>query len=307
MKRLTLNYGGRFDHFNSEVPAQYFGADHLAAVRPRFRGDRERAELERLGDPPRRLLRPVRDRQDRAEGQHQQVHGLRGGRLRGDVQPDGPVGGNPPMDRSRQQPDDLRRQREHPVQRSRGRQRELRPGRGHTDARPGSEARLQLGDLGVGAARADAEGVDYRRLLLPEIRQPAHQRQPQPEPDRLDAVHNRRTDKRPFPDRRRRDDHDVHPQSDRKQDERLSHHVLDCQYQHLQRRRIQRERAVRQGVLLRRHHDRAARNARVRRQHQHRELLRATTPTAFASATTSLRSARRSRARQPTRCRGISR
>ncbi len=47
--------------------------------------------------------------------------------------------------------------------------------------------------LGVAAARADAEGVDYRRLLLPEIRQPARQRQPQPEPDRgLDAVHNRR-------------------------------------------------------------------------------------------------------------------
>ena len=100
---------------------------------------------------------------------------------------------------------------------------------------------------------------------------------------------------------------DVHPESDRKQDEQLSDHVLDGQHQHLQRRRIQRERAVRQGVLLRRHHDRAARNARVRRQHQPNDESARQSRTAFASATTSRRSARRSRARQPTRCRGISR
>ena len=43
MKRLTLNYGGRYDHFNSYVPAQDLGSNGLAAVRPRFQGDRERA------------------------------------------------------------------------------------------------------------------------------------------------------------------------------------------------------------------------------------------------------------------------
>ena len=73
--------------------------------------------------------------------------------------------------------------------------------------------------LGVGAARADAEGVDYRRLLSPEIRQPAHQRQPQPEPDRIGrrspSSDRQTTCSRPAAARRSRCTPSIRPQAGR--------------------------------------------------------------------------------------------
>ena len=52
------------------------GADRLGAVRPRLPGPQQRSELERLGDPPRRLVRSLRHGQDGVEGEYQQVHGV---------------------------------------------------------------------------------------------------------------------------------------------------------------------------------------------------------------------------------------
>ena len=67
MKRLTLNYGARFEHFNASVPAESSPASTWIA-RAQLPGDPERAELERLGGPVRGRLRPVRRRQDGAQG-----------------------------------------------------------------------------------------------------------------------------------------------------------------------------------------------------------------------------------------------
>ena len=55
INRLTLNLGGRFDHFNAEVPAQSSPAGNLDPG-ARLRRDPERAELERLVGPPGRRL-----------------------------------------------------------------------------------------------------------------------------------------------------------------------------------------------------------------------------------------------------------
>ena len=67
MKRLTLNYGARFEHFNASVPAESSPASTWIA-RAQLRRDSERAELERLGGPLRGRLRPVRQRQDGDQG-----------------------------------------------------------------------------------------------------------------------------------------------------------------------------------------------------------------------------------------------
>ena len=85
MKRLTLNYGARFEHFNASVPAESSPASTWIGAR-NFPAIPERAELERLGGPLRRRLRPVRQRQDGAQGQRRQVRRRAGGRLRADLQ-----------------------------------------------------------------------------------------------------------------------------------------------------------------------------------------------------------------------------
>ena len=87
MKRLTLNYGGRFDHFNSEVPrtpTRPRGCRSSATSRP--------SRMCRTGTTGRSagwFLRPVRDWQDRVEGEPEQIRAFRGRQLREHVQPDG--------------------------------------------------------------------------------------------------------------------------------------------------------------------------------------------------------------------------
>ena len=49
-------------------------------------------------------------------------------------------------------------------------------------------------------ARADAEGVGHRRLLSPEVRQPAYQRQPEPDTVGLEHVRHRRPRRSALPD-----------------------------------------------------------------------------------------------------------
>ena len=50
MKRLTLNYGGRFDPSTPRC-RRMLRPDRVGAVRPRLPGHQGCAELERLGDP----------------------------------------------------------------------------------------------------------------------------------------------------------------------------------------------------------------------------------------------------------------
>ena len=80
MKRLTLNYGARFEHFNASVPAESSPASTWIGAR-NFPAIPERAELERLGGPLRGRVRPVRQRQDRDQGERRQVRRRAGGRL----------------------------------------------------------------------------------------------------------------------------------------------------------------------------------------------------------------------------------
>ncbi len=85
MNKLTLNLGARFDTFNAIVPAESAAGQQLDPG-AQLRRDPQRAELERLVGPVGRRLRPLRQRQDRDQGQRQQVHrGGRGG-LRPDLQ-----------------------------------------------------------------------------------------------------------------------------------------------------------------------------------------------------------------------------
>ena len=136
MKRLTLNYGGRFDHFNSEVPAQY------SAPTAWLPFVRDFAAIENVPN--------WNDWAIRLAGSYD-LFGTGKTALKGNVSkymaseaaayaatfnPMGLPAETRAMDRFRWQPDDLRRQRQHPVQRSRGRHPELRPGRGHEPARP---------------------------------------------------------------------------------------------------------------------------------------------------------------------------
>ncbi len=80
MKRLTLNYGARFEHFNASIPARVVAGVDLDR-RAQLPGDSRRAELERLGGPLRGRLRSLRHRQDGDQGQRRQVRRFAGGRL----------------------------------------------------------------------------------------------------------------------------------------------------------------------------------------------------------------------------------
>ena len=85
MKKLTLNFGARFEHFNASIPAEssaastWIGARDFAAI----------PNVPNWNDWAVRFagrLRRVRQRQDGAEGERRQVRRLPGVRLRPDVQ-----------------------------------------------------------------------------------------------------------------------------------------------------------------------------------------------------------------------------
>ena len=94
INRLTLNLGARFDHFNAEVPAAVFGramAGHYTVGSAPAPRTSPRSRTCRTGTTG-RCVSPapttVRQRQDRDQGERQQVH-RRGGRgLRPELQPD---------------------------------------------------------------------------------------------------------------------------------------------------------------------------------------------------------------------------
>ena len=75
--RLTLMYGARYDYFNGMAPATDAPAGRFVpgAVLPR---DPVHPVLERLVDSPRRVLRHLRHRQDRAQSVGRQVPGAAG-------------------------------------------------------------------------------------------------------------------------------------------------------------------------------------------------------------------------------------
>ena len=85
MKRLTLNYGARFDHFNAGG-AGGVGAGVDVDRGAQLPGDSERSRLERLVGASRRRVRHHRRRQDGVQGECGQIRRLPGGRLRPDVQ-----------------------------------------------------------------------------------------------------------------------------------------------------------------------------------------------------------------------------
>ena len=87
--------------------------------RAQLPGRSRRAELERLGGPLRGRLRPVRHRQDRAQGQRRQVRRLAGGRLRADVQRHERRDPDRQLDRPLAQRHHLRCRRQHRGQRGR--------------------------------------------------------------------------------------------------------------------------------------------------------------------------------------------
>ena len=73
LKRLTINAGVRFDALDDIVPAQTIGPGPQVPTRNiSFDAVRQRAELEGRDAAPRRRLRPVRQRQDRRQGQRRQ-------------------------------------------------------------------------------------------------------------------------------------------------------------------------------------------------------------------------------------------
>jgi hypothetical protein len=84
MKRLTLHYGGRFEHFNASIPAEsspastWIGARNFPEVK----------DVPNWNDcpPPRRGVGRDGRRQNRPQRQRRQVRRRAGGRLRADVQ-----------------------------------------------------------------------------------------------------------------------------------------------------------------------------------------------------------------------------
>ena len=175
-KRLTLNYGGRFDHFNAEVPAQSSPAGPWIAARD-FAAIQERAELERLVGATGRRLRSVRERQDRAEGERRQLRGVAGRRFRGDLQRDDlrdadrAPGSTPTATAPSSTPpatsSSTRSWAEHPTS-----VRSPPPG-------PEHRAGYNWEYSALSAARTGAARRRHRGLLSPRLLQPAGHRQPE--------------------------------------------------------------------------------------------------------------------------------
>ena len=186
MKRLTLNYGGRFDHFNSSVPA------HTSPPTIWLPFVRDFAAIENVPNWNDWAIRLAGSYdlfgtgKTALKGNISKYMASEAASLRRDVQPDGPVA------TETRRWTDLDSNRTIYDANGNIQYNEVAAGSanfGQAGAAPTPDPGLKRGYnweyLGVGAARADAEGVDYRRLLLPKIRQPAHQRQPQPEPTRI--------------------------------------------------------------------------------------------------------------------------
>ena len=87
VRRLTLNVGLRFDYMNQSVPAQDAPAGTWVGAR-QWRRDRQRAELEGSQSAPGHRLRPVRQRQDRDQGDAEPLCGAVGHGLCRAQQPD---------------------------------------------------------------------------------------------------------------------------------------------------------------------------------------------------------------------------
>ena len=192
MKRLTLNYGARYDHFNSQVPAQYSdpvawvsfvrdfkaienvpnwndwavrlagaydlfgtGKTALKANASKYLASEAAAYASTFN--PMASSTETRAWTDR-DGNRSILDG------NGNIQYNEVAAGTL----------------------------ELRPGDRHEPSRSRSRTRLQLGVLRLRPARADAEGLGHCRLLSPEVSQPPRQRQPEPHARRVEHVHARR-------------------------------------------------------------------------------------------------------------------
>ena len=68
MRRLTLTYGVRYEYFNGYVPPQHVNATPTGGCGAQLRRGQERPALEGRRSANRRRLRPLRERQDGAEG-----------------------------------------------------------------------------------------------------------------------------------------------------------------------------------------------------------------------------------------------
>ena len=199
---LTLSGGLRFDYFRTYFPETPLGPGPLVPNRNFVVAQYRLVRLEGPLAARRRRVRPVRHRQDRAQGQ---LRPLRAGRRQHGRQRllDPGQHGDAVVERSRRaghrrrlraavrspQPSGQRRVRHHlrPALRHAGAEHGLRP-RGAGGL---GQARLQLGALGRRAARAHQPRGHRRRLLPPHLRQLHGDRQPgrgrvrlQPLPDR---------------------------------------------------------------------------------------------------------------------------
>ncbi len=189
MKRLTLNYGGRFDHFNSEVPR------HYSDPTPWVPFVRDFAAIENVPN--------WNDWAIRLAGSYD-LFGTGKTALKANVSKYmaaeaasyaanfNPMAGDTDtrawtdLDGNRTILDANGNIQYNEV--AAGRRSNFGTLTGSNRPDPDLDARLQLGVLGVGAARADAEGVGHRRLLSPEIRQPARERQPEHQPDNATTI-----------------------------------------------------------------------------------------------------------------------
>ena len=184
MKRLTLNYGARFEHFNASVPAEsspastWIGARDFPAIPnvPNWNdwAVRFAAAYDLFGDGKTALKANAgKYVASQAAGYAQTFNGMSG------------TTQTVTWTDAGQERHDPRRRRQHRGQRGRRPHVELRAGYRASGSR--ARARLQLGVQRPAAARAVAAHVGHRRLLSPRFLQPAGRRQPEPERERLDA------------------------------------------------------------------------------------------------------------------------
>ena len=170
MKRLTLNYGARFEHFNASVPAEsspastWIGARNFPAIPdvPNWNdwAVRFAAAYDLFGNGKTAIKANAgKYVASQAAGFAQTFNGMSG------------VTQTVTWTDLDQQRHHLRRRRQHRGQRSRPAHRQLRTGDGPSRSRPA--ARLQLGIQRRPAARADAARLGDGRLLSPRLLQPA--------------------------------------------------------------------------------------------------------------------------------------
>ena len=186
LKRLTLSPGIRFDKFNAEEPGRLpQGRPLLAGVLPRRCAGP--AELEQPRAANGGGVRPLRQRQDRDQGQRQQVHAAVVRRLGQALRP--------VHDRHRlAELAGLERRRHRPGQRDRSeRQRELR----RLDRPVGRTRTLRASTTSKHAGRpasAAAAAVGVRRLLPSPLLQPGSAAESAADGCRLDVVPGRQPD-----------------------------------------------------------------------------------------------------------------